>query len=163
MTTYCGVGFHARQQTICYCDTTDGLIQRRELHHDKDDVRAFYAQFTGNVTVGLEAGGYSAWFVELLESLGHEVFIGDATEIRRRARSRQKTDCRDAELMLDLLLKGEFPQVHRSTFESREILRLLRYRHRLVQIRTRCQNSLQALALRRRLGEAGNAVQSQGA
>ena len=34
MTIYCGVGFHARQQTICYCDTVDGLIQCRELHHD---------------------------------------------------------------------------------------------------------------------------------
>ena len=38
MTTYCGVDFHARQQTICYCDSADGLIQCRELHHDKDDV-----------------------------------------------------------------------------------------------------------------------------
>ncbi|MDQ3254552.1 MAG: hypothetical protein M3R15_11700, partial [Acidobacteriota bacterium] len=37
-------------------------------------------------------------------------------------------------------------QVHRPAFASREILRLLRYRHRLVQMRTRCKNSLQALA-----------------
>jgi transposase len=146
MTTYCGVDFHARQQTICYCDTTDGVIHCRELHHDKGDVRAFYSQFTGNVIAGLEASGYSTWFVELLESLGHQVFIGDATEIRRRARSRQKNDRRDAELILDLMLKGEFPQVHRPAFESREILRLLRYRHRLVQMRTKCKNSLQALA-----------------
>ncbi|HEX8129555.1 MAG TPA: IS110 family transposase [Pyrinomonadaceae bacterium] len=146
MTTYCGVDFHARQQTICYCDTADGLIQCRELHHDKDDVRAFYSQFTGDVTVGLEASGYSTWFVELLETLGHQVLIGEATEIRRRARSRHKTDRRDAELLLDLLLRQEFPQVHRPSFDSREILRLLRYRHRLVQMRTKCKNSLQALA-----------------
>jgi transposase len=146
MTTYCGVDFHARQQTICYCDTADGFIQCRELHHDQDDVPAFYAQFTGDVVVGLEASGYSAWFVELLETLGHQVLIGDATEIRRRARRRHKTDRRDAELMLDLMVKGEFPQVHRTSFESREILRLLRYRHRLVQMRTKCKNSLQALA-----------------
>lgn len=146
MTTYCGVDVHARQQTICYCDTADGLIQCQELHHDQDDIRDFYSQFTGEVVVGLEASGYSTWLVELLETLGHQVFIGDATEIRRRARSRHKTDRRDAELLLDLLLKGEFPQVHRAAFESREILRLLRYRHRLVQMRTKCKNSLQALA-----------------
>jgi transposase len=146
MTMYCGVDFHARQQTICYCDTADGLIQCRELHHDKDDVPAFDSQFTGDVVVGLEASGYSTWFVELLETLGHQVFIGDATEIRRRARRRQKTDRRDAELILDLMVKGEFPQVHRASCESREILRLLRYRHRLVQMRTKCKNSLQALA-----------------
>ena len=59
MTMYCGVDFHARQQTICYCDTADGLIHYHELHHDKDDARAFYSQFTSDVTVGQEASGYS--------------------------------------------------------------------------------------------------------
>jgi hypothetical protein len=44
MTTSCDVDFHARQQTRGYCDTADGLIQCRELHHDKDDVLAFYSQ-----------------------------------------------------------------------------------------------------------------------
>jgi transposase len=98
------------------------------------------------VIIGLEASGYSTWFAELLESLDHQVWLGDATEIRRRARRRQKNDRRDAELILDLLLRRVFPQVHRPSFESREILRLLRYRHRLVQMRTKCKNSLQALA-----------------
>jgi hypothetical protein len=44
MTTYCGVDFHARQQTIYYCYTADAVIHRRELHHQKDDVRGFYAR-----------------------------------------------------------------------------------------------------------------------
>jgi transposase len=146
MTIYCGVDFHARQQTICFCDTADGEACLKELRHDRDDVRGFYAQFTGDVIVGLEASGYSTWFVELLEGLSHQVLIGDAAEVRRRARRRQKNDRRDAELILDLLRKGEFPQIHHPPFESREVLRLLRYRHKLVQMRTRVKNSLQALA-----------------
>lgn len=101
---------------------------------------------TGEVVVGIEASGYSIWFVELIEGLGHRVLIGDAAEIRRLARSRQKNDRRDASLILDLLLKGEFPQVHRPCLESREVLRLLRYRYKLVQVRPRAKNSLQALA-----------------
>ena len=44
MTIYCGVDFHARQQTICFCDTADGEVRDRELRHDRDDVRGFYAQ-----------------------------------------------------------------------------------------------------------------------
>jgi len=146
MTIYCGVDFHARQQTICYCETADGDVRLQELRHDRDDIRGFYSQFTGEVVVGLEASGYSTWFVELLEGLGHHVLVGDAAEVRRRARRRQKNDRRDAELILDLLCKAEFPQIHRPPFESREVLRLLRYRHKLVQVRTRAKNSLQALA-----------------
>lgn len=45
-----------------------------------------------------------------------------------------------------MLLRGEFPHIHRPASESREVLRLLRYRHKLVQLRTRAKNSLQALA-----------------
>ena len=146
MAIYCGVDFHARQQTVCYCDTADGETRLAELDHQADDVRGFYSGFTGEVIVGLEAGGYSTWFVELVEGLGHRVLIGDASEIRRLAKRRQKNDRRDAGLILDLLLRDEFPRVHRPPFESREVLRLLRYRHKLVQMRTRAKNSLQALA-----------------
>ena len=35
MTMYCGMDFHARQQTVCYCDTTDGAAQLAEgLGHE---------------------------------------------------------------------------------------------------------------------------------
>lgn len=118
--TYFGVDFHARQQTICYLKTEDGELVTHELkQQNKDEVRAFYQQFSGHVIVGLEASGYSPWFEQLLEELGHEVWLGDATEIRRRARWRQKTDRKDAELILDLLLHEEFPRLHRSSLESR--------------------------------------------
>lgn len=146
MTVYCGVDFHARQQTICYCDSAGGEVSLHELDHERDGVRGFYAAFAGEVVVGVEASGYSTWFVEMVEGLGHRVLVGDAAEIRRLARRRQKNDRRDAGLILDLLLRGEFPRVHRPPFESREVLRLLRYRHKLVQLRTRAKNSLQALA-----------------
>jgi len=69
VTVYFGVGFHARQQTICFRDSAGGESRLAELRHDRDDVRDFYAQFTGEVVVGIEASGYSPWFVELLE--GH--------------------------------------------------------------------------------------------
>jgi transposase len=148
MTIYFGVDFHARQQFIKWCDTADGEIHEEQLlHQAPEKVREFYAQFKGEVIVGLEASGYSSWFETMLQQIGHQVWIGNPTEIRHRARSRQKTDRRDAELLLDLLLKDEFPRIHRLTPESLEVLRQLRYRHRLVQMRTRIYNALQAISL----------------
>ena len=147
-TIYIGVDFHARQQTICYLKTETGELVTLELkHQDKEKVRAFYAEFHGQVIVGLEASGYSPWFERLLEELGHEVWLGHATEIRRRARWRQKNDRRDAELILDLMLHDEFPRLHRPSVQSREVMRMLRYRQKLVKMRTMSKNSLQALAL----------------
>jgi transposase len=145
---YCGVDFHARQQTICCLTTEDGVMSTHELkHQNRTELKAFYSQFSGPVLVGLEASGYSPWFEQLLEELGHEVWLGDATEIRRRARRRQKNDRRDAGLILDLLIHNEFPRIHRQTPTSREILRMLRYRHKLVKMRTIIKNSLQALSI----------------
>ena len=145
---YIGVDFHARQQTLCYLKTETGELVTCELkHQDKEKLRAFYAAFRAPVIVGLEASGYSPWFERLLDGLGHEVWLGHATEIRRRARWRQKNDRRDAELILDLMLHDEFPRLHRPIAQSREVLRMLRYRQKLIKIRTMSKNSVQALAL----------------
>lgn len=147
MLTYCGVDFHARQQKVVYGNKETGEIQQKELKHQKDEVRQFYEQLPKPVIVGLEATGSSAWFEKMLRELGHEVWIGNSTEIRRRARSRQKNDWRDAELCFDLMIKDEFPRIYRLSEESLEILQQLRYRHRLVKMRTMAKNGLHAIAL----------------
>src|SRR5215470_10816130 len=145
---YIGVDFHSRQQTICYLKTETGELVNLELRHqDKEQIRTFYQQFAGQVIIGLEASGYSPWFEALLERLGCEVWLGDATEIRRRARWRHKDDRRDAELIWDLMVHNEFPRLHQPAPQSREVLRLLRYRQKLIKVRTMTKNSLQAIAM----------------
>ncbi len=147
MTLYIGVDIHARQQTVSYLDTGDGTMGQQELHHERDDIRAFYSQFSGEVIIGIEACGYTNWFEEQVEELGHKLLVGDAAEIRRLARRRQKNDRRDADLLLELLVHDEFPALFRYPPESRELLRQLRYRHKLVKLRTMVANTLHALAI----------------
>ncbi len=148
MTVYIGVDFHARAQTISYLTTEDGEIRRAQLDHGQpQEVRKFYEQFAGQqVMVGFESSGYAAWFEELLEELGCEIWIGHATAIRLFARRRQKNDRRDADLILDLLWRGDFPRIHRYSPESRAVLQQLRYRQRLVKMRTMVVNSLVFMA-----------------
>ena len=148
MTVYIGVDFHARQQTISFLTTETGEIQHLVLlHQDLATVRVFYAQFAGQrVVVGFESSGYAAWFEELLEELGCEIWIGHALYIRQFAKRRQKNDRRDADLILDLLVKGDFPRIHRYSRRTREILQQLRYRQRLVKMRTMAMNMLLFMA-----------------
>jgi transposase len=126
-------------------------MHERTLDHERDDVRGFYAQFTAPAIVGLESSGYAFWFHRLLCELGHHLLVGDALAIRQFARRRQKNDRRDAALLLDLLLRGDFPAVHLPAPASRDVLGLLRYRHRLVRLRTMVRNGLQAVALNHQL------------
>jgi transposase len=150
MGVYIGVDFHARKQTVSYLTSEDGEIQRLELEHEKDYVRRFYEQFRGQeVIVGFESSGYAAWFEELLEELEYETWIGHATAIRQFARRRQKNDRRDADLILELMVRGDFPRLHRYSRENRERLQQLRYRQRLVKMRTMVINSLRFMVASR--------------
>src|SRR5438477_12831799 len=73
--------------------------------------------------------------------------IGDAAEIRTKRVRKQKTDRQDAQLILSLLLKDDFPQIWVPSWENRDLRQLLWHRHRMVQARTRIMNQLQAVAL----------------
>ncbi len=77
--------------------------------------------------------------------LGHQLRVGNAFAMWQFARRQQKNDQRDAELLLDLLLFGDFPPIHVPSPANRDVLSLVRYRHRLVRIRTALKNGLQAV------------------
>jgi transposase len=162
MTVYIGVDFHARKQMVSYLTTEDGEIQQIELLHGQDDLRAFYARLGSldQVVVGFESSGYAAWFEEMLEELGCEIWIGHAAQIRKCARRRQKNDRRDADLILELMLRGDFPRIHRYSRQNREVLQQLRYRQRLVKMRTMVINSLRFMATSRGVTLRGK-LQSQ--
>lgn len=145
MTLYIGVDFHPHQQQIALCDTEKGEVQEVVLFHNLEQVRRFYEQFPAAV-VGIEAGCAASWFENMLTELGHELKVGNSTLIRARARSRHKSDKRDADLILELLLKDEFPSLWRRPAASVSILEQLRFRHQLVRQRTQICNRLQALA-----------------
>ena len=111
-------------------------------------MREFYAALEGRVVVGIEATGAMQWFLDLLEELGMVCRVGHPAKIRAAETRKQKHDRRDARLMLDLLMREDgFPEIWMPSSEQRDLRTLLRDRHQWVKIRTRVQNTLQAIAL----------------
>lgn len=143
-----GCDFHPGYQQIAMWDKGTGEALEKALSHErKEEVRAFYAGLQGPVRVGMEASGQSQWFERMLGELGHEVWIGDAAKIRASCPRKQKTDRRDAELLVKLLDEGRFPRIWVPTPAERDARQLLLHRHKLVRMRTQVKNQLQALAL----------------
>src|SRR5205814_4269247 len=127
-----------------------GECGEQELNHSDGQAEKFYRDLKQRgicVRVGMEATGYSRWFERLLAELGFEVWIGDAAEIKRLRVRKQKTDREDARLMRKLLLENRFPRIWVPSPENRDLRQLLWHRHRLVQMRTRIMNQLQAIAM----------------
>jgi transposase len=142
-----GCDLHARQQTLAMLDTVSGEVVNCTLLHEGSAVREFYAELPLPVLVGIEAIGPMQWFLDLLEELGIECQVGDATKIRAAEPRKQKHDRRDAELILKLLVEKRFPAIWMPSKEPLDLRALLLHRHQWVRLRTQVQNALQAIAL----------------
>lgn len=140
-----GCDFHPSFQQIAMVDTETGEHTGRRL--TREEAAEFYRGLSGPVIVGLEACGNTLWLERLLAELGHELRMGDAAKIRAMEVRKQKTDRRDAELLLTLLIEGRFPQVWVPGLEQRDTRQLLLHRHKLVSVRRQIKNQLQHLAL----------------
>jgi transposase len=144
-----GCDYHPSFQQIAFVDTETGEFQERRLEH-REEAEKFYRGLRVQgmkVRVGMEASGQARWFERLLGELKFELWIGDATEIARKRERKQKTDRQDAQHILKLMLKDDFPQIWVPSWENRDLRQLLWHRHRMVQARTRIMNQLQAVAL----------------
>jgi transposase len=145
-----GVDYHPSFQTIAFLIEETGEYDEQELKHSDGQAEKFYRDLKQRgicVRVGMEATGFSRWFEGLLAELGFELWIGDPAEIKAKRVRKQKYDREDARLLLRLMREENFPQIWVPSPENRDLRQLLWHRHRLVQMRTRIMNQLQALTM----------------
>jgi transposase len=142
-----GCDFHSRFQQIAMLDPTTGEVLERRLEHENEEAKKFYASLPGPARVGMEATFNAQWFERMLQEHSHELWIGDAAEIRAAMVRKQKTDPRDALHILDLLLTNRFPRIWVPSPVERDLRQMLRHRHKLVRFRTSVKNQLHALAM----------------
>jgi transposase len=140
-----GCDFHPSFQQIARLDTATGEYEERRLL--PEEAAEFYGKLAGPVLVGMEACGNTLWLERLLQQCGHQLWLGDAGKIRALAVRKQKTDRRDAELLLQLLREQRFPRLWVPSPEQRDLRQLLLHRHKLVGMRRQIKNQLQHLAL----------------
>jgi transposase len=144
-----GVDFHPAFQQIALLDTDTGEFREKRLAH-REDAEKFYRALAAadwQARIGMEASGHARWFERLLAELQMELWIGDAAKIRSKQVRKQKTDRQEAQLILKLMRKDDFPRIWVPSWENRDLRQLLCHRHRMVQARTRVMNQLQAVAL----------------
>ncbi len=141
-----GCDFHPGFQRVAIFDKATGEVVVRRLGHPGEALQ-FYGSLPSGVLIGIESTGYSGWFERALEKMGHQAWIGDATQIRASMTRKQKTDKRDAEHIVKLLLEDRFPRIWVPSETDRDARQLLMHRDKLVRMRTLVKNQLQYLAM----------------
>src|SRR5712675_2357971 len=138
-----GCDYHPSWQQVCWFETASGEAEK------------FYRGLPGHALIGMESTGNCQWFVEMATTAGHDVWIGDAAQIRASDVRQQKDDRRDAALILKLLLEGRFPRIWTPSGEEKDLRQLLIHRYKLVRIRAQVKTELQHLAMNQGVTKAG--------
>ena len=142
-----GCDYHPSWQQICFLDTLTGESIEKKLEHASGEAEKYYRGLPGPALIGMESTGNCQWFGEMATTAGHDVWVGDAARIRASEVRQQKTDRRDAALILKLLMEGRFPRIWTPSGQEKDLRQLLIHRYKLVRIRTQVKNELQHLAM----------------
>ena len=115
-----GVDFHSEFQQIALLNTTIGEVEEKRLAHSGEAEKFYRALASANETVriGMEASGHAGWFERLMAELQFELWIGDAAAIGAKRVRKQKTDRQDAQHILKLMLKDDFPKIWVPSWET---------------------------------------------
>ena len=139
--TWVGLDVHAAKVVGAIADAESGELQTRRLSGRTAKVVELCSSLPAPVKVSYEAGPTGFGLARALEQAGVACLIAAPGKIARPATDRVKTDRRDAELLVRLLMAGQLSAVRvpsvreeacRDLVRAREDVRsdLMRARHR---------------------------------
>ena len=143
--TWAGLDVHAAATVACVVDTPSGEMSVQRLAGRTSEVTAFCARLPAPVRVAYEAGPTGFELARALDAAGVACVVAVPGKIERPAQDRVKTDRRDAERLVRLLMIGGLHPVRvpsseeealRDLVRAREDIRgdLMRSRHRLSKL-----------------------------
>jgi transposase len=143
--SWAGLDVHARSVLAVMMDAESGEIRRQRLSAEVATVVEYLAGLPGPTRVAYEAGPTGYGLARALHATGIECIVAAPGKIERPAQDKVKTDVRDAErvlrlLMIDALVAVRVPTVQeeaiRDLVRAREDVRgdLMRWRQRLSKL-----------------------------
>ncbi len=134
---HAGIDVHKRCTQICI-ENEDGTLEERRILTERQRLLEEFGR-RPKTRILVEAATESEWVARCLESLGHEVIVGDpnfAPMYAQRSR-RVKTDRRDARALYEACKLGAYKVAHRCSDEQRSVRARMAVREVLVRTRMR--------------------------
>jgi len=147
--TLVGLDVHAAKIVAAVLDAESGELQVFRLGGDVGQAAALCAGLPRPVRAAYEAGPTGYGLARELAARGVECVVAAPGKIPRAAADRVKTDRRDAEHLVRLLLAGKLHAVRVPGHEEEALRDLVRAREAVRQDLMRCRHRLSKLLLRR--------------
>ena len=143
---YVGIDLGDKKSNYCFLDGGQKFLAEDQLPTTLEAFAAYFGAIPKS-SIALEVGTHSPWVTNLLESMGHQVYVANPRKMESIRKSKRKNDKKDARTLARLLRADPellYPIRHRG-IEAREDLILLRARDGLVQSRTKLINCVRGL------------------
>lgn len=163
---YVGIDLHRRRSVIVRMDGAGDVLELVRIDNDPVRLAAEIAKAGPEPEVALEATYGWYWAADLLAECGARVHLAHPLAIKAFENRRVKNDRLDATLLAELLRMGRLPEGWIAPFEVRELRELVRYRHKLVDLRSGLKAQVHAVLAKEGVhvpmsdlfGLAGNAL-----
>jgi transposase len=133
---YVGIDLHRRRSVIVRMDAAGEVVDEVRIDNEPLVLAAEVAKAGPEPEVALEATFGWYWAVDVLEELGARVHLAHPLAVGAFESRRVKNDRLDARLLADLLRIGRLPEAWIAPKPIRELRELVRYRHKLVDVRS---------------------------
>jgi transposase len=143
-----GLDVHARKVVAAVLDAESGELQTFSMSAESGEVAAFCAGLPRPVRVAYEAGPTGYGLARELARRRVECVVAAPSKIPRASGDRVKTDRRDAEHLVRLLLAGKLHAVRVPGDEEEALRDLVRARDAVRMDLMRCRHRLSKLLLR---------------
>ena len=146
--TLVGLDVHATKIVAAVLDAESGELRTFRMNGDAAQAAAFCAGLPGPVRAAYEAGPTGYGLARELVGRGVGCVVAAPSKIPRASGDRVKTDRRDAELLVRLLLAGKLHAVRVPGPEEEALRDLVRAREAVRADLMRCRHRLSKLLLR---------------
>jgi transposase len=163
---YVGIDLHRRRSVIVRTDPVGEVLEEVRIDNDPVRLAAEIAKAGPEPEVALEATHGWYWAADLLTECGARVHLAHPLAIKAFETRRVKNDRLDARLLAELLRMGRLPEAWIAPHDVREQRELVRYRHKLVDLRSGLKAQVHAVLAKEGVhvpmtdlfGLAGNAL-----
>jgi len=141
---YVGLDIHCKHISICILDNNGKIVQRDKVRQ-LDQMTSLLKELPGRFEVCFEASCGYGFYHELLTPIATRVAVAHPGLLKLIYRSKKKNDRRDAEQLAKLLYVDQVPAVHVPPADVQAWRKLIGFRQKLVQKRTRAKNGVRSL------------------
>jgi transposase len=123
-------------------ERTGEFREGKVFNDDAGEIKEYLDMFEGCSKVAVEGGRNWYWFVDMLQERGIEVVLSNPKQTKAIAWGRKKGDKVDARMRCHLLRANILPTCWVPEKEMRDIREIVRYRMKLVRLRTQMKNMI---------------------